>query len=783
MRARGHLHLGNLAWLLAAFVLVSRLSFAQSTDSTLSGTVTDQLGGVLVGAIVTATDPVSGASRAATTDSQGRFSLDAGPGTWRVRVEAAGFTPADRDLRLPDDARGPLVFELPVGGQSTEVTVVVGRNYRVSQTATATRTETPIQEIPQPVQVVTAQVIADQRPLILSDALRNVSGISALRNSAEVFRTFNVRGFTSFDLSVDGLRNTYGLNDQPDAVAHIDRIEVVKGPTAAQYGRGGLGGTVNLVTKSPLRQRGGWISFSTGSGGLLQPTVDVTGPLTSGGGVRARAILDFEDRDTPVDFVGVTRWQIAPSVELDLGDASTLLLKTDYRRREGRRFVALPAYGTVTGLSDLQLPYDLFIGEPDAGLTENTGWQSTARLDHRFRSDWSLTTALRWTSNTFDMPSVGPNVLQEDRRTLTRRYSRFDETEQEMAWDGLITGRVTTGAVVHTLVLGADAARFEYDSQFYPGRIDPIDISRPVYGQPITGVFLLDHTIDRIGGVGLYVQDQVAVTPRLRAQLALRYDRVHKARRFVADEDRLAERTDGAVSPRVGVSYDVARGTAVFGSYSEGLVGIADGTANQTGLPFKAQAGRQWEAGLKLDLANALQLTVAGFELTRTGGVVPDPETPTFSIQTGEQRSRGLEVDGAWQATAGLSLLATYALTSAEVTKDTSIPVGNALANVPRHASRAWGKYVLPPRTLGTIAAAVGTTFQGEQLGDLANTLTIPRSWVADAALFWERARLGVQLNVVNVFNKRYPLRGAFGSTGIIPGDTRRIVLTLKTAI
>jgi len=763
-------------------MLLGGAAAAQPTDSVIAGSVVDQLGGVVVGAVVTVTD-ASGRANAVTTDSQGRFSIAVTAGRWRITASAPGFAETDREVQVPQDIGAPVALELAVAGQNAKVTVVVGRNYRVTQTSTATRSETPIQQLPQPVQVVTAQVIADQRPLILSDVLRNVSGISALRNSAEVFRTFNVRGFTSFDLSVDGLRNTYGLNDQPDAVAHLERLEVVKGPTAAQYGRAGLGGTVNLVTKSPLPQRATWMSLSTGSGGLIQPTIDVTGPLTSKGGVRGRAVVDFEQRDTPIEFVGVERWQLAPSVEFDLGRATTVLLKTDYRSRSGRRFVALPAYGTVTGLSDLRVPYDLFIGEPNAGLTENTGWQSTARLDHRFSAKWSLTTAVRWTANTFDMPSVGPNALQADRRTLTRRYSRFNETEQEAAWDGWMTGRFTTGALDHTIVVGGDASRFEYDSQFFSGRIGAIDISRPVYGQPITGVFLLDHTVDRIGGAGVYAQDQVTVTPRLRAQLALRYDRITKARRFVVANNRVAERTDGAVSPRIGVSFDVAAGAAVFGSYSEGLVGIADGTANQTGRPFRSQEGRQWEGGVKLDLADAVQVTVAGFELTRTGGVVPDPANATFSIQTGEQRSRGFEMDGNWQSSGGLSLLATYTFTAAEVTRDTSITIGNVLANVPRHAGRVWGKYVVPSRAISGLAVALGATFQGEQQGNIANTLTIPSSWVTDAGLFWERGRIGVQLNAVNLFDRRYALRGAFGNTGIIPGDTRRIVLTFKTSI
>ena len=454
--------LGNTCVRLSAVLVFGVGSLhAQSSAPSLTGIVTDQLGGVLLGARVTLVRTGSNEALDGVTDAQGRFALPAGPGTYLLRAEAPGFMTVERQIEVPEDTTAPLSISMLVAGQTEEVEVVVGRDYRAASAATATRIETLIHDVPQSVQVVTAQLIADQRPLILNDALQNVSGISGLRNSAEIFRTFNVRGFTTIDLSVDGLRNTYGLNDQPDAVATIDRIEVAKGPTAALYGRGSLGGTVNVVTKSPRAERRTDLSFSTGSGGLIQPTIDVGGALTPGGGLRARAIVDYEDRDTPIDFVSVRRWQIAPAVEFDIG-ATTVLMKTDFRSRRGRRFVALPAYGTVAGLDDLQLPFNLFIGEPAAGAAENTGWQTTVRGDHRVNSRWTVTTAARWTYNTFDMPSVGPNALQADRRTLTRRYSRFDEAEREVSLDAWVTGTIAAGPVTHTLVAGADWARFEY---------------------------------------------------------------------------------------------------------------------------------------------------------------------------------------------------------------------------------------------------------------------------------------------------------------------------------
>lgn len=306
----------------AAVAAPSQVAAQAAAAPGLSGVVRDATGAAIAGATVVA-DAAS-----TVTGADGRFVLALPTGSRTLVVSAPGF--ATRQIAVAIEASGTPAVEitLDVAGIS-DTSVVVGRDYRVTATDTGSRVQTPILRVPQPIQVVTAQVIADQRPLILSDALRNVSGISSLRNSAEVFRSFSIRGFSTLDISVDGLRNTYGLNDQPDAVAHVERIDVVKGPAAAIYGRGGLGGTVNVVTKSPERERQARVSFSTGSWGLVQPTVDLTGAVNSSGTVRARAVLDYENRDTPIDFVSVERFQIAPSLEADFGRTTTLLLKSD----------------------------------------------------------------------------------------------------------------------------------------------------------------------------------------------------------------------------------------------------------------------------------------------------------------------------------------------------------------------------------------------------------------------------------------------------------------------
>jgi len=661
-----------------------------------------------------------------------------------------------------------------------EEVIVVGRSYRTTETSGATFVPTPILNLPQSVQVVTQQLIEDQRPLTLSDALKNVSGFSSLRNSGEIFRAFNVRGFNLIDLTVDGMRQTYGLDAQPDGLANVERIEVLKGPTGALYGRGGMGGTVNIDTKDPLPTRRFVGSFSTGYGGLIQPTADLTGPLNASASVRGRLVADYEKRDTPIDYVGVERFQIAPSLAVDLGQRTTVTLKADYLERHGLRFVALPAYGTVLGLDDLRVPFNLYVGEPGVGKAKTTYLTATARLQHQFSDTWSLSLGGRYSHNTFDQPSANLSTLRPDNRTLNRVYRRFDSSTEEWASSGYVTGAFQTGSISHNLVLGADWAHFETPSKLIGGGLAPINIADPVYGVPVTNTFILGDTTDILGSLGTFAQDQIDLTSSLRVLVGIRYDHLDKDR--INNVTTVAtQRNDAAWSPRLGVSYTIADGVALFASYGTGLEATPDGGSNRLGIPFRAQTGKQYEGGIKLDLSESLSATVAAYDLTRDGVLVADGTG--FSTQAGQQKSSGIELDTAWQAGNGISVIANYTYMNARVTRDTTIPVGNSLANDPKHQARLWGKYALPENAWGRFAVSAGVTYQSEQQANIQNTYKIPSSVVADLGLFYERAPFGVQLNIVNLFDRKYITRGALGNVGVIPGDPRRVILTLKTVL
>jgi iron complex outermembrane receptor protein len=258
------------------------------TSTTINGVLTDPNGAVVADAQVSATHLQSRRTHRAQTDAQGHYTLLNLPsGLYRIEVTAKGFAVAVKEVRLAEDEPSTADFQLTVESVKESVTTT-SESYVVTAAATATKTDTPILDIPQSIQVVPQPVIEDQQPLTLSGILRNVSGFSQTRTDFEVFRSFKLRGFDVLDTTTDGLRNTDSLNIQADGLANIERVEVVKGPASALYGRGSIGGGINIVTKKPLPDSHRDISLNVGSFNHIQTTADLTGPLNKSKSIRYR---------------------------------------------------------------------------------------------------------------------------------------------------------------------------------------------------------------------------------------------------------------------------------------------------------------------------------------------------------------------------------------------------------------------------------------------------------------------------------------------------------------
>jgi len=640
---------------------------------------------------------------------------------------------------------------------------------------------TELRRVPQSVHVISSRMLREQRPVSLAEIVRNTGGVSASRNSVEVFRSFKLRGFDIGEAFTDGIRNTGSLNIQAEGLATVDRVEILRGPGSAVFGLGAPGGVVNLVTKKPLAERRAEFTMSAGNFGYVQPEIDLTGPVDAKGRLRYRLIGSYQQRDSYIDFVSPQALQVAPSVEYSLRDNVILRYQLDVRRNEQLRYISHPFVGTVSRTDEIRLPRSLFTGEPGQGATKNDGEQHTLLLERTTGSVGRDRLFVRINDNRFLQPSVAPNVQSADGRTLTRRFNLFDEAENERVLGGQIVRQRTLGRTTHTVSLGADVATWWYTSEFTRGAIDPLDLVNPVYGAQPSGLFVLADSRDEFVQGGLSVQDAISIGPRLTVLAGGRLSRLTQQ-----TEDRSSSTTTESehtqFSPRLGAAFEVSTGIVPFVSLSQSFIARPSFgfVRSPDGSPFEPERGSQMEAGIKFDLGGRLMTTLAAFEITRSNVPTPDPDDPALRILTGEQRSRGIEFLGSWEPTDRIALFGSYAYTDAVVTRDETFATGARLDNVPFNSGRLWGRWSQLVRQRYIFGATAGVSYASDVRPGIGNPLRVPSYTVVDAGLFVDASKVSVQLTVQNLTDDFYFVRGAFGGNGVIPGDARRIMTTVR---
>jgi len=638
-----------------------------------------------------------------------------------------------------------------------------------------------IARVPQSVQVVNRRLIDDLNPDTLSDIVGISGGTSNARNSIEPFSSFKMRGFTVSQTVVDGIRNTNSLNIQSEGLASIEQVEVLRGPGGAVFGLSSPGGVINVVTKKPLSTKRLEASVGIGNFDQRQAMIDLTGPLNSDGSLRARVVGAYEDRDSFVNFVSVERAQFNPAIEWEHSSGTVLRYQADYRERQGLRYISLPVEGTLIDTDVFELPFSLFTGEPDQGDTLSDSWVHTLVAERGSDGPDLTRFFARYTATEYDQPSVAPAGVQDDGRTLDRRFNRFVEDQEETIAGAQIVREVKFGRFSPIISAGIDYAEWSYDSDFFRGSVASLDLLDPVYGAPIEGVFLLASSRDRFEQLGGYLQGMFEFGEDLTVLVGARVDRLENTTEDFSF-DSSGSSTDAEVSPRVGISWEVLPGVVPYASYAEtfeanpnfGFVRSPDGA------PFGPQTGRQWEVGVKLAAVGGLTSTISFFDIELSNVLTPDPSDPFFRVPTGEQRSRGVELINTWQPVENFTLLASYAYTDAEVTEDNVIEPGTPLDNVPEHSGRIWARYARKISEDWVAGLTGGWTYNSSVFLGIGSTLEVPSYDVFEFGAFLRRGALQLDVTVDNLTDEDYLLRGAFGGNGVIPGDPQRILATFS---
>ncbi|WP_295473816.1 TonB-dependent siderophore receptor [uncultured Pseudomonas sp.] len=686
------------------------------------------------------------------------------------------FSPAVLADNAP--AQAGQVLELP----ETNVQATLGQTsatapftgYKADRAQTATKTNTALNETPQAVSVIGSEQLRDQNAQSLAESLRYTAGVNAGQRGRRGLDDFIVRGFVQSAYKfVDGMRTDSDMWIQSDPFA-FERIEVLKGPASILYGQIAPGGLINQVSKRPTDEAFAEVGMGLGNYGQRKYTADVSDKLNEDGSLRYRLVGLYSSSDDIVDYVDRDRSYFAPSLTWDINDDTSLTLLASYQKSHYVPIRGLPAEGTVLGNPNGKIDRDRFVGVP--GIDDYTTEQQMFgyELEHRFTPDVTFRQKLRYTEYDLDGAFSSPTTLAANKRNYNRQVQWRDVQGEVFTMDNQLNVLLDTGPFSHDLLVGLDWFDFHTDDTRHTSTLAAIDLYNPNYNvSPGAKTFQANTSgTEHLQQGGLYLQDQIKFGDGWNLLLGLRHDeselKSHRgSTRTSTDEN--------ATTGRVGLLYAFDSGWSPYISYSESFVPVTGSDAN--GKTFEPETGEQTEIGLKYQSpGQAFDVTFALYDLKRQNVTTTDPNNSGFSVQVGEQRHRGAEVELHGRLTEKLDLIATYSYIDAEITKSNDGFQGNRPVQVPEHMANAWLRYDLSS-VLPGLGVGAGVRYIGEQAGDQANSFDSPDYTLYDMMVDYKTGPWRFAVNGSNLTNKDY-VASCASSAQCFPGDPRMLMFS-----
>jgi catecholate siderophore receptor len=648
---------------------------------------------------------------------------------------------------------------------------VVGRShsYVAADSATATKVPTPLKDVPQTLTIVPRTVLVDQNAQSVGDAARNAPGVTIHQGEGNrdqlVFRGISSQS----DFFVNGIRDD---QERFRDLYNVESVEIVEGPAAVLFGRGGAGGLVNLVTRQPSRTAPSSISVEAGGFAHKRATAQLTVPAG------ARAVFGLsamgEDSGGFRDGFFLRRHGVNPTFGLELGPRTRLVLGVEHLRDHRLADRGIPSLdGRPLEVRSGQLFGSAAQNDARSGVDSASG-----TVEHVFRNGVTLRNHVlagrydKFYQNVFPGSAVGTT------RTLTlSAYNHgIDRTNVFNQTDIIARGR--TGRVNHVFVAGLEVGRqFQDELRHTAAAIANVPVSDPVRDADFAAAPLV---IDRHATANVlagYVHDQVQLSPQWKAVGGARVDRFAVLVDSHLGSGSTLSRADTAVSPRVGLIYQPSGRVSLYTSYASTFLpsGQTLGLAVNT-TELGPENARNYEAGAKLDLVpRRLQLSAAMFRLDRNNVKNTDPNDPTRLVLTGRQRAEGLTMSAAGDAGC-FRLEAAYANIHARVTRDTAAArAGQRAGLVPRHRGSVW----VTADLLGGWGAGGGITAQSKAFTSFTNQVVLPAFARVDALVYYCVRGWRVALNVDNLFNATY-YPTANGDNNISPGAPRSLQVSLR---
>lgn len=664
------------------------------------------------------------------------------------------------------------------------------QGYVAKRSATGTKTDTPIIETPQSISVVTRDQMDAQNAQSVNEALRYTAGAVAAANGADPRGDdIAIRGFSSGGRSQqyrDGLRHFLpagyqgGISIEPYA---LERIEVLRGPSSILYGQGDPGGVINTVTKRPTDYQLRELQVQVGNHDRKQIAADFGGPLSDDGAWSYRLTGLLRDSDAHVDHVTDDRVFIAPALTWRPSAATSFTLLADYQKdRIGQGYQAWPRIGTLDDNSNGKIPTHRFLGEPGFDKHDVKRTSIGYLFEHAFDPVFTFRQNLRHTRHDTDSKTIYFAGLRADLRNARRFSEAGTEDVDGTVIDNQLQMKFRTGNVEHTASVGVDHQSFDGTIDYTFSTIADLDLFNPVYGSRPDSLDPDQERQSKLKQTGVYLQDQIKFGGKWVATLGGRKDWSKQADTNHLSNTRTSQK-DSDLTWRAGLVYLADNGFAPYVSYAESFQPTMGSTFS--GKAFEPETGQQYEVGVRYQPANRpIAIILSAFNISRQNITTTDPDHVGFSIQRGEVRSRGAELEIKAEIDRNLSAIVNYSHIDAEITKSNDGVQGNRPYNTPEHTASIWLDYKVPGNILPGLNVAGGIRYIGSTFGDDENTFRLPSYTLADLALRYDLSQLGwtgwsAALNVNNLFDKKYVARCNLYSDACRYGYRRSGALTV----
>lgn len=724
-------------------------------------------------------EPASAQGRQ-TAGLHGRFASDAALQQLLAgsRLQAVRQANGSYSLLPVSQDGSPLQLDVTsISGKAAESAWGPVDGYVATRSATGTKTDTPLLEIPQAINVVTADQVQTQGARNLTQALRYTPGlaVNGFTDRNNIADEITSRGFAPTPLYLDGAYLPYAgsLGGAPQIDPYtLERIEVLKGPSSVLYGQNQPGGLINMVSKRPTSEQRNQVKLGVGSYHRVNGAFDLSGPLDEQKQFSYRLVGLSKKGNDQLDHTNSQRSLLAPSLTWNPNDATSLTLYAQAQRDDGLAdYQALPAIGSLTrGPNGKKIDRDLFLGDSHYNNYKRDQYVLGYDFSHAFSDDLKYRQTARYIDTRdayrgFYLSRFVVNGGVTDYTQATRTKLDWQQHNSAYTLDNNLEYHFNTGPLEHTTLVGLDYRNFNRKYTGYNAYgVLPINLygQNNNYNTDSVTPSLTTQWDNTIRQTGLYAQDQIKLDQWILT-VGGRKDWAE-----VENKDLLAhsivEQKDQKLTGRVGLTYLTDFGLAPYVSYSQSfLPTIGTSAPDRGGQPFKPTEGEQYEVGVKYQPNDKTLMTASVFQITQKNVKTGDLDYPEYEIQDGEVRSRGVELE-LKSSIDNIDILAAATYIDAFYTK-TNYPSdkGNRSEAQAPVSATLWGNYHFTRALLNGLTVGLGARYTGKKPADSANSFTTPSFVVYDSTISYDMGKLtpslrGLQtsLNVQNLFDREY---------------------------